>query len=108
MSCNHQKTRAAFCVGTGKRSGSVHGTASKRAERAKSRSEYSRLSGYDTGLCSPAAWNVTPSSSACQRSGRPWRAASASIHSDAMYEYGEEKSNQKSMPRPARLSMRLG
>jgi hypothetical protein len=23
---------------------------------------------------------------------RPWRAASASIHSEAMYEYGDEKS----------------
>src|SRR5574337_1296951 len=28
---------------------------------------------------------------------RPWRAAIASIHSLAMYEYGDEKSNQKSM-----------
>ena len=84
--------RAAFCVATGKVSGNVNGTPAKRAERSKSSSEYSRLSGWLTGLFSSAAWNVTPSSTARQRTVRPWRAASASIHSDAMYEYGDEKS----------------
>ena len=82
----------AFCVGTGNFSGKVNGTPAKRAERAKSCSEYSRLIGWLTGLFSSAAWKVTPSSTACQRTVRPWRAASASIHSEAMYEYGDEKS----------------
>jgi len=53
---------------------------------------YSRLIGYCTGLRSSAAWKVTPSRMACHCTARPWRAASASIHSDAMYEYGDEKS----------------
>jgi hypothetical protein len=48
--------------------------------------------GCDTGLLSSAAWKVAPSRMACQRTVRPWRAATASIHSDAMYEYGDEKS----------------
>ena len=73
----------------------MSGTPSKRAERSKSRNEYSRLSGYDTGDFNSVTWNVAPSSSACQRTVRPCRAASASIHSEAMYEYGDEKSNQK-------------
>ena len=58
---------------------------------------YSRLIGWPTGLFSSAAWKVTPSSIAFQRTVRPCRAASASIHSEAMYEYGDEKSNQNSI-----------
>jgi hypothetical protein len=46
---------------------------------------------------SSAAWKVTPSRIAFQRTVRPCRAASASIHSEAKYEYGDEKSNQNSM-----------
>ena len=82
----HQKTRAAFCEGWGKDRGKTSGTPSKRAERAKSRCEYSRLSGWLIGLFSSAAWKVTPSSIARQSTVRPWRAATASIHSDATYE----------------------
>ena len=89
---SQQKTRAAFCVKIGNFSGLVSGTPAKRAERSKSRNEYSRLIGCATGLFSSAAWKVTPSRMACQRTVRAWRAASASIHSEAMYEYGDEKS----------------
>ena len=89
---SHQKSRAAFCVAIGKGCGIVSGTPAKRAERSKSSSEYSRLIGCDTGLFNSAAWKVAPSRMACQRTVRAWRAASAPIHSDAMYEYGEEKS----------------
>ena len=39
--------RAAFCVAIGNFSGIFSGTPAKRAERSKSRNEYSRLSGYD-------------------------------------------------------------
>ena len=84
--------RAAFWVGIGKCAGIFIGTQAKRAERSKSSSEYSRLIGCDTGLFSSAAWKVAPSRIAFQLTVRPWRAASASIHSEAMYEYGDEKS----------------
>ncbi len=69
----------------GKGSGKVKGTPEKRAERSKSCSEYSHLIGWLTGLLSSAAWKVTPSGIALQSTVRPCRAASASIHSDAMY-----------------------
>ena len=75
----------------------MYGTPAKRAERSKSCRVYSRLIGWDTGLFSSAAWKLTPSSIAFQRTVRPCRAASASIHSEAMYEYGDEKSNQNSI-----------
>ena len=84
--------RAAFWVGMGNFSGILSGTPSKRAERSKSCSEYSRLIGCDTGALSSAAWKVAPRRMAFQCTVRPWRAARASTHSDAMYEYGEEKS----------------
>ena len=84
--------RAAFIVAIGNFSGRRSGTPAKRAERSKSSSVYSRFSGYDTGLLISVTWKVAPSRIARQFTTRPWRAASASIHSDAMYEYGDEKS----------------
>ena len=76
--------RAAFWVGIGNFCGIVSGTPAKRAERSKSCSEYSRLIGCETGLFNSAAWKVAPSRIAFQFTVRPWRAASASIHSEAM------------------------
>src|SRR5450432_949315 len=91
-SLSHQNKRAAFCVAIGKGSGNLNGTPAKRADRSKSCNEYSRLIGWLTGLFSSAAWKVTPSRIAFQFTMRPCRAAKASIHSEAMYVYGDEKS----------------
>jgi hypothetical protein len=69
-----------------------NGTPAKRAERSKSRSEYSRLIGYETGLFSSAAWKVAPSRMAWPVHRAAVARRQASIHSEAMYEYGDEKS----------------
>jgi hypothetical protein len=92
VSFSHQKMRAAFCVGDRKL---VRQAARQAVETRRALEVVQRVFALDRvghGLFSSAAWKVTPSRMAWRSTVRPWRAASASSHSLAMYEYGDEKS----------------
>jgi hypothetical protein len=80
---SHRTIRAGACDEIGNFDGIRKSTPWKRALRAKSRFEYSPLSGIIVSGAIAVSLKITPRSTGCQSTDRPYLPASAPIFCDA-------------------------